>query len=125
MKILFGLIVLLSLGTAKADVVCSGNTAFGVAKVVVSNQGDKVTVTGAGLENPQIFTNLTQKHGIITAPGLAVFFENEYGCLRDATIITAFSHDVGDDSGDAGYVDTMRVAVCSGGTTPDRICGLK
>lgn len=102
-------------------IVCSGTTTYGPAKITISTLQRKAIVSGAYLSRPQVFKNLTQKYGIMTAPGLAVYFLNAYGCLRNATILTTFRDS---NSSDSGYVEVMKVGVCSGGRTSDDACGV-
>ncbi len=54
--------------------------------------------------------------GLITATGLSMKYENHYGCINNA-VITANIR-----AGGSGYIQSVDVAKCRGGTTPDRIC---
>lgn len=105
---------------AKADIVCSD----GDNTVRISNDQSAAIVSGPGIDEPQVFTGLSELHGILTAPGFAFFVRNQYGCLRAATVITAFRVFEGDDPHDAGYVGVRHFARCSGGSTSDRVCGV-
>jgi hypothetical protein len=110
---------MLSSLAAKAEIVCTD----GPNTVRISNDWKTATVSGPELEEPQVYGNLSELHGVLTAPGFAFYVRNAYGCWRDATVITAFRVFEGDDPNDAGYTGVRQFAVCGGGSTPDKICG--
>ncbi len=107
------LALLLVSSVSQADIVCRGELARTGSRAEVVISQDKVTVAGGSLKQPQVFKNLQVTNGLITSRGLAVTFEDNYGCLRDAVIITDFG---------SGNVDILKVDTCSGGSTPDPIC---
>lgn len=114
MKIVIATLLLLA-STAHANIVCRGNTDYGPAQVEINESF--VRVSGAGLTKPRVFTNLAIVNGLITAPGLAVTFQNHYGCIRNAKIITDLREPIG-----AGYMGMLEVFTCAGGQTPDSLC---
>lgn len=120
MKNLMSVVLLTSALTSTAfaeKIVCIGETRMGT-KAQVEIADNAVTVSGGSLSAPRVFKNLARANGLITARGLAVSFQNHYGCIRRATIITEFT-----DLIDAGYMEVMKVGACTGGSTPDSICG--
>ena len=102
---------------AHANIVCEGTsrTTGNAFKVEIAE--NQVTVSGGSLSAPRVFKNLTQVNGLITDAGLAVTMKNHYGCMRDATIITELREPI-----NAGYMETLHVDTCKGGSTPDSIC---
>jgi len=110
---------------AKADIVCKGDTQLGPATITIVN--DTVTVVGAALGNPVVFKNVDNVYdghmtSLITAKGLAISYENWFGCIHNARITTDFrSH----EDGGVGYIQSILVSQCSGGTTRDDICHVK
>jgi hypothetical protein len=119
MKRLFVVALALSLH-AKADIVCEADTVMG--KLLVQISDSQVKVSGAALSSPKIFSNLNQNYdghmtSLITGKGIAVSFQNHYGCIRNAKITT----DLRENDG-VGYIDTVSVKGCKGGSTPDQLC---
>ena len=104
---------------AHANVVCQGTSGHSGLpfSVEIDMAKKQVVVTGGALQKPHIFSRLTIVNGLITAPGLAVTYQNQYGCLREATIITELQEPF-----NAGYMETDFVGTCSGGSTSDDIC---
>lgn len=102
-------------------VVCQGETGFGKATVTIDRHNRRVVVEGEQMKEPQVFENLSEQYGMLTGPGIAVHYRNEFGCLRNAHIMTAFRDS---DPRDWGYVQTLRVSVCSGGHLRDELCGV-
>jgi hypothetical protein len=106
---------------AKADIVCKDDN----YTVVISEDRKTATLSGVGIDEPQSFAPLSELHGILTAPGFAFFVHNDYGCLRRAIVISSLRVFKGDSLDDSGYVGTAEFPLCSGGSTPDHICGVK
>jgi hypothetical protein len=102
------------------SIVCEGVTSSSGQTARVEIKGHTVIVSGGLLRKPHVFNSLTEVNGLITAPGLAIHMQNAYGCLRFATIISEFQEPFG-----AGYMEVLNVPVCSGGSTPDDVCGIK
>lgn len=102
---------------AHGNIICVGKSGVLGQVFSVEISQNSVIVRGGSLNAPHIFNNLTVVNGLITAPGLAVTFRNNYGCIREATIITELRQPFG-----AGYMETNYVATCSGGSTSDNIC---
>jgi hypothetical protein len=104
---------------AKAEIICKVQTVMGLAVVQIDNSS--ITISGAALEKPVIYDNLSYSYdghmtGIITAPGISVSYQNWYGCIHNATVTANFR------SGNPGFIQTTHVAQCSGGSTPDSVC---
>ena len=102
---------------AQANIVCEGTSSATGSKFSVEIAENQVTVSGGLLSKPRVFKQLTEVNGLITAAGLAVTMKNEYGCMRDATIITELREPI-----NAGYMETLHVDTCKGGSTPDQLC---
>lgn len=103
-----------------ASVVCRGTSPATGQPFAVEITKKEVIVTGGSLSAPRIFKNLSVVNGLTTAPGLAVAYSNHFfGCVREVTIITELTDQI-----NAGYMETLNVSVCSGGTTPDEVCGV-
>lgn len=114
--ILAALVVVGGVAKSHADIVCTGTTSLG-KKGTVNISNSAVTVSGGSLTSPRVFANPNRVNGLITAPSLAITMKNNFGCMRDAVIITEFQEPFG-----AGYMEVMLVDTCSGGTTSDEIC---
>ena len=114
MKFLIAFISLISIASAQT-IVCKKSTEYGEHKVTITDS--KVTVSLPGFSQPRVFTNLQHANGLITDDGLAVYFENHYGCIRNAIIITDAREPF-----NAGYMRPMDFGTCSGGSTPDDLC---
>ena len=122
------LAVLLSqsfIATTYAAIVCDGKTSFGSslrltfaddhsAEVTVLDE-DGTTVLDQKFQNVD---NVWDGHmtGLFTAAGLSVKYENHYGCIRRAVITTNVR------GGGVGYIDTVKVPTCRGGSTRDELC---
>ncbi|AZZ35305.1 hypothetical protein CIK05_00305 [Bdellovibrio sp. qaytius] len=120
-KIILTLGMTLAISTsafAAKNIVCEGESNSTAEKVRVEIADKKVTVTGGFLHTPHVFTQLTEVNGLITAPGLAVHYSDDYGCINDATIITETREPFG-----AGYMEAIQIQHCRGGSTPDYVCG--
>ncbi|HWU44926.1 MAG TPA: hypothetical protein VN132_15845 [Bdellovibrio sp.] len=116
-KIIMFLSAMMSL-SAKADIVCKAQTGMGLAVVKIGDSS--VTVSGAALQEPTVYSQLSYDYdghmtGMITAPGLALSYENWYGCIHNATITANFRSGL-------RLIQTVKVSQCSGGSTPDKIC---
>lgn len=101
---------------ANAQIVCSGKTKLG-SEATVSISEDVVLISSKGLTSDREITDFDRVNGLITAPGLAIQLNNHYGCWSDVTIISEFVEPLG-----AGYMEVIKVAKCTGGSTPDDIC---
>lgn len=104
---------------AHADIVCRGQTSMGPATVVIAP--DKVTISGAALEEPIVYHSLQERYDghetdLITAQGLSISFQNWYGCIHNAKITANFR------SSSPGFIEEITVSACSGGSTSDQIC---
>jgi len=113
-------IVILQSSAAVAAIVCEGDSIMGKLKVTLDQ--DQVTVSGAALEKPVQFNPVSNQwdghmSGLVTAPGFSMKYENHYGCIRNVVIITNVRQDQGVD-----YIDVVKVASCTGGSTPDALC---
>jgi hypothetical protein len=117
--IILSILTAVAAGNANAEekIICRGTSQSSGEPFAVEITSGEVTVRGGLLTTPHIFNNLTKVNGLITAPGLAIAYGNDYGCIRRATIITELEQPFG-----AGYVETNYVATCSGGSTPDQLC---
>ena len=105
-----------STAAASRNIICKGSLSMGdVGQVQILD--NTVIVTGGFLKKPNIFKIQSEVNGLITAPGLAVTYANHYGCIRQATVITEFREPFG-----AGYMETVNINTCSGGSTPDELC---
>ena len=113
------------IATSQATMVCTGKTNFGttleltiaddhVAHLSVSDENGNVELK----ETFQNLDNVWDGHmtGLITASGLSVKYENQYGCIRHVVITTNVR------GGGVGYIDTVKVAACRGGSTRDELC---
>lgn len=106
--------------------VCTAKTTFGGTLTVTvraeAGTADVVVTGDAGaIELSQQITGLASvwdghETGLITGPGLAVRYANDYGCYRRIAITTNVR------GGGIGYIETLDVAGCLGGTTPDDVC---
>jgi hypothetical protein len=106
--------------TSSADIVCKAQTSMGPAVVTISQK--QVTISGAALQQPQVYTDLSQQWDghmteLITGQGLAISFESWYGCIHNAQITANIR------SG-TPKIESIQVGQCSGGSTPDRVCGI-
>lgn len=102
MKILLVTAALLAPFAAHANMVCEGKSPHSGISFRVEQTEREVIVTSDFLDRPHVFTNLTEVNGLVTAPGLALSVKNEYGCLRDATIITELREPLGGGVGSPG-----------------------
>lgn len=110
--------------SATASIVCTGPTALGsVLKVTLQPRSAVVEVkeTDGVLSLTQQYAHTTDTWdghmtGLITAPGLAVRYENQYGCIRNVTITTNVR------GGGIGLIEELHMTGCLGGTTPDSLC---
>lgn len=119
MKKALGLLMFVSAFSAQASIVCRGTSPATGLPFSVEITKKEVIVKGGSMSTPRIFKNLSIVNGLTTAPGLAVAYSNHfYGCIREVTIITELS-----DQLNSGFMETLNVDVCSGGTTPDEVCG--
>ena len=103
---------------AWADIVCRGEAGLGA--VVVRIADDQVTISGAALEVPAVYTGLQwqwdgHETGLLTAPGLAISYEDWYGCIHNAQITANFRTA-------PPLITTLKVNQCAGGSTPDTVC---
>src|SRR5437868_8979695 len=110
MKSLVALLLVLGAGSSvfASNVVCVGKDSSG-NEVRIEIAKSSVTLSGGLLHQPRVISNLTKVNGLTTAPGLAITMENDYGCLRDAVIISEFREPL-----NAGYMEVVNVNVCSG-----------
>lgn len=118
--------ILLALGSVLAITSTAAASRNIVCKAVSSSSGEigqvqildnKVIVSGGFLHKPNELPIDSEVNGLITAKGVAITFDNHYGCLRNATIIAEFREPFG-----AGYMEVVNVKTCSGGSTPDSLC---
>ena len=103
---------------AQADIVCKAATQMGAATIDISNTS--VTVSGAGLPRPVIFNNLKYTYdghmtAMITTAGLAITYENWYGCIHNARVMTNFR------DGNS-FIESVDIKQCTGGSTSDQVC---
>jgi hypothetical protein len=126
--LLSALLLTTASATANAAIVCDAQTRFGtqVQVTIAEDHSAHVTVTDSdgntGLDEDFPRTaNVWDGHmtGLITAPGLSFKYENQYGCIRNVLITTNVR------GGGIGFIDTVRVPVCRGGTTSDHVCGIR
>jgi hypothetical protein len=115
------LLALLISCAAHADIVCKGQSQLGPVQVDIAQ--NTVTVSGADLSKPVVFTGVTAQYDgheteLMTAPGLAISFKNDYGCIRNAQITT----NLRDATETTGLIEVVSVSVCTGGSTPDNLC---
>ena len=115
-----GVTLAMAAHASAANIVCDGKDSSLGFNVRVEIGDESVVVTGGLLNAPHIFTNLTKVNGLITAPGLAVHYKNNFGCIVNATIITETQEPFG-----AGYMNAINIDRCSGGSTPDSVCGIR
>lgn len=125
LTVLFLIQSLTLISTANAAIVCNGVTSFGSSlKVTLAeDQSAHVEVTNqdGSKELEQDFKttdDVWDGHmtGIITAPGLSVKYENQYGCIRNIVVTTNVR------GGGVGFIDTVKIRTCRGGSTPDDLC---
>ena len=110
--------------SAMAAIVCTAPTALGgVLKVTLQPRSATVEVKEAdgAVSLAQQYAHTTDvwdghMTGLITAPGLAVRYENQYGCIRNVTITTNVR------GGGIGLIEELHISGCLGGTTPDNLC---
>lgn len=102
---------------ADGTITCKGTDPSTGEKLTVKVTDTKVVVTGGGLSKPHVFTKLEIANGLITSHGLAFTSRNEYGCIRRAKIMTDTREPY-----DAGYMQTVDLGTCSGGSTADEVC---
>ena len=106
------------------EIVCTGKTSWGqTLEVTIHTSSASVKVTESDGSNSltQDFPSITKQWdghiaGLITAPGLAVRYQNEYGCIRDTTVITNIR------GGSLGFFDVVHMKVCRGNTKYDDLC---
>ncbi len=113
------------LPAANAAIVCEGQTRFGGSLQLTINDDHSAHIAVVNEEGTtelaqtfQTLDNVWDGHmtGLITAAGLSVKYENQYGCIRHVVITTNVR------GGATGYIDTVKVAACRGGTTRDALC---
>lgn len=118
MKKLIVIFSLIAASVSHANIICKAmSTSSGEVGQIEITEDNQVIVTGGFLHQPHVFKNVQYVNGLWTAPGLAVTMRNEYGCLRHAVAITEFREPFG-----AGYMETVNMGICSGGSTPDVAC---
>jgi hypothetical protein len=121
MKSVIALLIFFGAATVFANnIVCEGTSSSSGDDVRIEIAKDSVILSGRSLERPRVVKNLTRVNGLITAPGLAITMENQYGCLRNAVIISEFREPL-----NAGYMEVINIGLCSGGSTSDEVCGIK
>jgi len=119
------LLMTLVSSAAQANIVCHGQTQMGPATIDISQ--DRVTITGAALTKPEVYAPISYQWdghatALITAPGLAISYGDWYGCIHEARITANFRDPK--ESG-VGFIESIEVAQCSGGSTSDTICHVR
>jgi hypothetical protein len=108
---------------AQASIVCQGKTTFGSSLRLVLNPDSSAQL--AVYDENGVVVNESFPHtdeaydghmtGLITAPGLSVKYENQYGCIRHV-VVTA------NIRGEIGLIQTVMIPVCRGGSVSDQVC---
>lgn len=116
-----GLTTIFLVGSANAAIVCEGSTAMGMIRVTL--QGDNVKVEGGALSAPAVFEKVDRVYDghetmLVTAPGFAMRYANEYGCIKNAEIIT----NLRTENGNVGFIGSFKAPSCKGGSTSDELC---
>lgn len=106
---------------AHALIVCKAESSMGPVTVQYDSNKKTVSVAGAALDKSQIYANTVDvwdghATGLITTRGFAMKYNNWYGCIRNVEIITNLR------SG-TGLISTVKVELCTSGSTPNEICG--
>ena len=116
MKFLICFLSLISVASART-IVCKNQTAQGLEQVTITDS--KVFVSMPMYTKPRVFTQINFANGLITDAGLAIYSQNHYGCIRNVLVITDYREPF-----NAGYMAPIEFGTCSGGSTPDSICGV-
>ena len=112
---------------SQAAIVCEGNNSENKVILTLENQTAPESATLEVIHpdgTQELKTNFKKvadvwdghMTGLITAPGLAVKYEDQYGCIRNVAITASLR------GGSIGAISTVLVSVCKGGSTPDRAC---
>ena len=101
-----------------ADLLCRAHTQMGDAEIQIADHF--VRVSGAALSQPVVFHHLQNSYdghetAMITAPGFSISYQNWYGCIHNAVVTTNFRDGI-------GFIETVQIGQCSGGSTSDEIC---
>jgi hypothetical protein len=112
--------------TANAAIVCEGTGPLGGQMKVTINQRD-VVVEGGALNSPVTFRDVSiiydgHETSLITAPGLAIRYADDYGCIQKVAITTDMMR--GSDFY-VGFIATLHIEKCRGGSSPDSNCGFR
>jgi hypothetical protein len=108
---------------AVAAIVCEGASRLG-NKVTTTIDGSTVTVVVTKDSDTlltETFQNVSDTWdghmtGLMTAPGLSVKYEDQYGCIRNVVVTTNVR------GGGIGYIEQISSRVCRGGSTSDDLC---
>lgn len=122
-KIILVLLSQMVVLSANAAIVCTGTTSFGSQlKLTIDQSTAHLIVDPSELQGiDKVFNNIEDEWdghetGLITAPGLSVKYQNDYGCIKNVVVTTNIR------GGGVGYIESISIPRCSGGTTPDSIC---
>lgn len=119
MKSLFFALVLGFASISQGAIVCEGQSPLGPVTVELTQ--NSAVIYGAELVGPQTFavSGAYDEHGsaLFTAPGFSMSYQNIYGCIRKAVITTNLRN-----GKKIGYIGTIQINQCTGGTTADSLC---
>ncbi len=107
---------------AMADIVCEGKTRIGGAELKVALDIVKRTaiVEAKHLPSPLVYSNLSVHWdgfmtGLITSKEFSMVYQNQFGCIRNATVTTVVQSN--------GVIDSADFPVCIGESSHDDLCG--
>ena len=120
----------------KASVVCEGQSALGNAfKAEISETLEKdfsnvlrVSIEIRDSDGIVLYQNhfdqlshVWDGHmtGLITSPLLSIKYEDHYGCIRNASIVTNTRDPI---KYGIMFIEEISIDLCSGGTTSDELC---
>jgi hypothetical protein len=86
--------------------------------ITVNEKNVAIKLADAPIVKLPISSSVWDGHasGFITADGVAIKYDNHYGCIRNVVITGLLKRD------GRGHITTVEMAGCKGGSTPDDLC---